>query len=127
MQSSMNSIQKNQQGASTVVIIIILALIGVGVYIGLQYIPQFIETGTVDTILENLETKHKESPFTSVHAVQKAINRQLNINQMEDLRDNFKVMEKGDAYVVTVNYERELNLIYEKRTIQTSKSVTLKK
>jgi hypothetical protein len=93
----------------------------------LQYIPQFIETGTVDTILDNLETKHKESRFTSVHSIQQAINRQLNINQMEDLRDNFKVMEKGDAYVVTVTYERELNLIYEKRTIQTSKSVTLKK
>ena len=123
----MNAIQKNQQGASTVVVIIILALIGVGVYIGLQYIPQVIETGTVETILENLETKHRESPFTSVHDVQKAINRQLNINQMEDIRDNFKVMERGDSYVVKVDYERELNLIYEKRTIQTSKSVTLKK
>ena len=123
----MNAIQKNQQGASTVVVIIILALIGVGVYIGLQYIPQFIETGTVDTILENLETKHGESPFTSVHTIQQAINRQLNINQMEDLRDNFKVMERGDSYVVKVDYERELNLIYEKRTIQTSKSMTLKK
>jgi hypothetical protein len=123
----MNAIQKKQQGASTVVVIIILALIGVGVYIGLQYIPQAIESGTVDTILESLETKHRESPFTSAHDVQKAINRQLDINQMEDLRDNFKVMEKGDAYVVTVTYERELNLIYEKRTIQTSKSVTLKK
>jgi len=123
----MNAIQKKQQGASTVVVIIFLALIGVGVYIGLQYIPQFIETGTVDTILENLDTKHVESPFSSVHDVQKAINRQLNINQMEDLRENFKVTETGAAYVVKVNYERELNLIYEKRTIQTGKSLTLEK
>ena len=51
----------------------------------------------------------------------------MNINQMEDLRDNFTVMERGDSYVVTVNDERELNLIYEKRTILTSKSLTLKK
>ena len=123
----MDATRKQQQGASTIVVIIILALIGVGVYIGLQYIPQYIETGTVDTILDNLETKHGETPFSSVHDIHKAIDRQLNINQMEDLRDNFTVMERGDSYVVTVNYERELNLIYEKRTILTSKSLTLKK
>jgi hypothetical protein len=121
----MSAIQKTQQGASTVVAIILLVLIGVSVYIGLQYIPQIIETGTVDTILENLETRHRESPFTSVTAVQNAINRQLNINQMDDLRDNFKVTEQDDAYVVKVTYERELNLIYEKKTIQTGKSLIL--
>jgi hypothetical protein len=123
----MNALQKTQQGASTVVAIIFLALIGIGVYIGLQYIPQVIESGSVDTILENLETKNRENPFTSVHAVQNAINRQLDINQMDDLRDNFKVTEQDDAYIVKVTYTRELNLIYEKKMIQTGKSLTLKR
>jgi Tfp pilus assembly major pilin PilA len=123
----MNAIQKRQQGASIIAVIIILAIIGAGVYIALQYIPQYIEAGTVDTILDNIETKHKESPFNSVNAIQQAISRQLNINQMEDLRDNFKVTDNDDTYLVKVGYERELNLIYTRKTILHDKSVTLKK
>jgi len=50
----MHTSQTTQRGASTIGLIIILAVIGVGAYIGLQYIPQFIECGTVDTILSNI-------------------------------------------------------------------------
>ena len=122
----MNALYKKQQGASTITVLIILAIIGVSVYIGLQYIPQFIEKGTVDSIFGNIEKKHKENPFTSVQDLQNAINRQLNFNQVEDLRDNFKVTDYGEAYIVKVSYERELNLIYEKKTIQNNKTLTLK-
>ncbi len=123
----MNTIRKKQQGASMTVVILILGCIGALAYLGLQYIPQFIEANNVDTILGTLETTHKESPFDSVNAVQKAINRQLNINQMEDLRDNFKVTDNGEAYLVTVKYERVLDLIYDKKTLPHDKSITLKR
>ena len=36
----MKSIQKTQQGISAIGLVIILAIIGAGAYIGLQYIPQ---------------------------------------------------------------------------------------
>ena len=49
----MNTNQKTQRGASAVILIIILAILGAGVYIGLQYLPQYIEAGTVDSILLN--------------------------------------------------------------------------
>jgi len=122
----MNTSQTTQRGASTIGIIIILAIIGVGAYIGLQYIPQFIECGTVDTILSNIEKANEEKPVKSINEVRNMINRQLDINQMDDLRDSFEVTQIDDTYIVTVNYERELDLIYEKKPMIYEKSVTLR-
>jgi hypothetical protein len=39
-----------QKGASAISVIIVLAIFGYAVFIGLQYIPQSIESGTVDSI-----------------------------------------------------------------------------
>jgi len=121
-----NTCQKTQRGASTIGIIIILAIIGAGVYIGLQYIPQYIEASTVDSILSNLGKASKATPVSSVDALQDMIDKQLNMNQLDDLRDSFKVTQNGDAYVVKVSFERELNLIYEKKPIKYEKSITLR-
>ena len=121
----MKSIQKTQQGISAIGLIIILAIIGAGAYIGLQYIPQYIEAGTVDSILANLEKAQEETPFSSAADVSKMINKQLTLNAMDDLRDSFKVTEDGQAYIVRVNYERELNLLYEKKPMPYKKTITL--
>lgn len=122
----MNTCQRTQRGASTVGIIIILTIIGAGVYIGLQYIPQYIEASTVDSILNNLGKASKVTPVSSVDALQEMIDKQLDMNQLDDLRDSFKVTQNGDAYVVKVSFERELNLIYEKKPIKYEKSITLR-
>ena len=114
-----------QRGASAISLIIILALIGAGTFIALQYIPQYIEAGTVDSILSNIEQAHEETPVTSVNGIRNMIEKQLDINQMDDLRDSFKVTQDEGIYTITVNYERELNLIYEKKLIQYNKSLTL--
>ena len=45
---------------------------------------------------------------------------------MDDLRDSFKVTQDGEIYIVTVSYERELNLIYEKRPMKYEKTITLR-
>jgi len=115
-----------QRGASAITLIIILALIGAGTFVGLQYIPQYIEAGTVDSILSNIERTHEETPVTSVNGIRNMIEKQLDINQMDDLRDSFKVTQDEEIYIITVNYERELNLIYEKKLVQYNKSLTLK-
>lgn len=122
----MNSRQKMQRGASAISLIIILAIIGVGSYIGLQYIPQYIEASTVDAILGNIEQAHDETPVNSATKVRSMIGKQLDINQMEDLRDNFKVTGDDDTYIVTVSYERELDLIYEKKRIKYEKTISLR-
>jgi hypothetical protein len=122
----MNSSQTTQHGASAIILILILAIIGAGAYIGLQYIPQYIEAGTVDSILGNIEKAHKETPMGSVKAIQDIIDKQLNMNALDDLRDSFKVTQDGEVYIVKVSFERELNLIYEKRPVKYEKSLNLR-
>jgi len=124
---AMNLIQKRQQGASSVAIIIVLALIGVGVYIGLQYVPQLIESGTVDSILTDIKKANVSKPAREVTDIQEVIGRALNINQMEDMRKNFNVTENNDEFFVNVAYDRELNLLYTKKQIHYKKSLTLSK
>jgi len=122
----MNSMQKTQQGISATGFIIILAILGAGVYIGLQYIPQYIECGTVDSILENLEKTNKETPFSSEKGIRDMIGKQLEMNQMDDLRDSFKVTQDGEMYIVKVSYERELNLIYKRKPMKYEKVIPLR-
>jgi len=117
--------QRKQRGASAIGIIITLAIIGVGAYIGFQYLPLYIEAGTVDSILTSIENNDREKPVTSAQQIRGMIEKQLNMNQMEDLADSFKVTQDEEIFIVNVNYERELNLIYEKKLIITDKTLTL--
>jgi Tfp pilus assembly major pilin PilA len=122
----MDNSLKTQHGASAIGLIIILAIIGAGAYIGLQYIPQYIEAGTVDSILGSIEQTHAEAPVKSAGKVRDMIDKQLYMNEMDDLRDSFKVTQDGEIYIVTVSYERELNLIYEKKPMIYEKTLTLR-
>jgi hypothetical protein len=44
---------------------------------------------------------------------------------MDDLRDSFKVTQDGEVYIVKVSYERELNLIYERKLMPYERTLTL--
>lgn len=121
----MHNSQRKQRGASAIGIIITLAIIGIGAYIGFQYLPLYIETGTVDSILTSIENADKEKPVTSAQQIRGMIEKQLNMNQMEELADSFKVTQDEEIFIVNVNYEREINLIYEKKLIITNKTLTL--
>jgi hypothetical protein len=123
---TMNISQKEQRGGSAIIPVIILAIIGFGAYLGIQYLPQYIEASTVDTILGNIEKANAKTPLNGVNGIQNVIDKQLNINQMNDLKDNFKVKQDGEMYTVKVSYERELNLIYKKKAVKYEKSITLK-
>lgn len=117
--------QKRQDGASAIGIILILAIIGVGAYIGFQYIPLFIETGTVDSVLTRIEETNEKKPFSSARQIRDLIDKQLGMNQMDELAEAFSVTKYEQTYTVNVYYERQLDLIYEKKTIETDKTITL--
>ena len=121
----MQNRNNKQRGASAIGIIIILAILGVGVYIGFQYIPLFIESGTVDSVISSIEQANEKKPFTSTSEIRNMINKQLDMNQMMDLADAFTVTKYEDTYTINVYYERQLNLIYEKKLIETDKTITL--
>ena len=118
--------QKKQKGGSAIGLIFTLAIIGLIAYFTIQYIPQYIEANTVDSILHKIELDNKTSPVTSVNALLRSIDNQLNVNEMNDLKDNFKVTERGGRYTIKVSYERELNLIYEKKQMLYEKTLVLK-
>jgi hypothetical protein len=105
--------------------LLILALFGYGIFILIQYIPQRIESATVNSILEQLYEQNAATPFSDMREVDAAVRKQLNINQMDDMRDNFKVTGNRGKFTVTVDYERELNLLYTIKTIQHHDELTL--
>ena len=117
---------RKQKGASAIGLIVMLAILGYGIFIGLQYIPQFLESGTVDSILGSIEANHKASPVGSVNEIQGAIKRQLDVNQMNDMMDKFYVTQNGGTYTIEVNYERKLNLGYKNKLMKYEKTLTLR-
>ena len=123
----MRLLKSGQLGSSSFSIIIVMALIGAGVYIGLQYIPQLIESGTVDSILSDIKKAHASKPAREVKDIQEMIARSLYINQQEDLRKHFNVTESNDEFIVSVAYDRELNLLYTRKQVDYEKSLTLRK
>ena len=118
--------QRKQKGASAISLIITLAILGYSVYIGLQYIPQFIESGTVNSILDNIESNHKVTPVDGVYEIQNSINAQLDVNQMNDMKDKFHVTRNGGTYTIEVSYDRELNLGFKMKLMKYEKTLILK-
>jgi len=121
----MNTLPERQKGASIVINIILIALLGIGGYIGFQYVPQAIESKSVDSILSNLEASQKTDPATSVQAVTEKLTKILQINEINDMNDNFTVKRLNEKIVVEFRYDRELDLIYKKHTIHYEKTLSL--
>ena len=121
----MNKLPAKQRGASAIVTIIMLAVLGFAVYVGIQYVPQLIESKSIDSVLRSMEeTQNTERVSTVVDARNKVI-KLLQINDMYDMADSLTV-KKGDGGIeVAFSYDRELNLIYKKQPMKYSKKVRL--
>ena len=122
----MTNTRRQQKGASAIVLLIILAFIGVGVFIGIQYIPQKMERGSVDTLLNNIEKDNESTPFTSKQEIESQIASKLNIEGMNDMLSIFTITEENDAFVIKAKYQRDLNLIYSKKPVSYERTVILK-
>jgi len=120
----MNRQPEKQWGASFIVTLIIVALLGIGGYVGLRYAPQAIESKAIDSILNNLEST-QGSAGTSVQAVTERLTKLLQINEINDMNDSFSVKEVNGKVLVTFSYDRELDLIYKKHTMHYEKTVSL--
>jgi len=122
----MNKLPAKQKGASAITTIIMLAVLGFAVYVGIQYVPQLIESKSVDSVLRTMEeTQNSDRVSTVVDARNKVI-RLLQINDMNDMTDKFTV-EKGDGGImITFSYDRELSLLYKIQPMQYRKKVRLR-
>lgn len=121
----MNSLPAKQKGASAIVTLIILVVLGYGVYIGIQYVPQMIESKSIDSILGNVKDAHKNDRIDSVEEARQRVINLLQINEMNDMTDSFDVKQRDGKVIITFNYDRELNLIYETKPMHYEKTLSL--
>ena len=121
----MNRMPFKQRGASAIGTIIILAIIGYAVYVGLQWVPQMIEAKTVDSILNSVESEHKTDPIRNGNDAEIRVVKLLQINEMNDMNKAVTVLDKGGMITITFSYDRELNLAYKTQQMHYEKSVTL--
>ncbi len=119
------SFVKKQRGMAVPVLVIVLAIIAGAVFFGMQYIPQYIEAGTFDSILESIEEANETGVAANKGEVESMLAKRLQVNNMLDMKDAFEVTEEDGDVIVSVNYERELNLLYEKRPVKYSKTLVL--
>jgi hypothetical protein len=123
---AMNKPRERQRGASAVGTVILLAIVAYGVFVGIQYVPQLIESGSVHSVLNSIEGAHHSDPARSVQAVRALVDNHLSLNQMNHLRDSFNVREFANDYVIEVSYERDLDLFFTKKVITYETSLTLR-
>jgi hypothetical protein len=121
----MKTIRAYQRGGSVFVNTVLLLALAYGLYVGFHYAPIFIESRTIDGILNNLRLAGKTAPFGSRYQVETQLDRELNINGMTHLRDRFQVVLLGDGYEVQVEYERPLDLLYEQKMLKFNKILIL--
>lgn len=106
--------QAKQKGSSFIGLTLILAVIAYAVYVGIQYAPQHIEAAQVRTLLDAVREQSLARPYGGADAVWAAIDRQLYINEMARMKERFDVVPRGGGgWIVSVRYERELDLLFK--------------
>lgn len=120
-----NRLQGTQRGMSVIGLVITLLIIGYGSYIAIQYVPQLIESQSVNSILDSIQKDHRAAPVESAAEIRGDWDRLLNVNEMNDLKDIIEISNYRGAYTITIAYDRELDLLFKKKTIHYEKKVTL--
>ena len=122
----MNNLRAKQKGASAIVTVIVLAILGYGVFLGIQYFPQAIESRAVDSIYSTIEKDHRLDPIESEVEVKDKVIKMLQVNDLNELTRNVSVRRIGGTTTVKVKYERELNLGYKTKPMVYEKILVLK-
>ena len=122
---TMKKMPIQQTGTSVIATLITLAVLGYGVYVGIQYVPQAIESRSIDSILKTVDSANKSGSINSVQAAQEKVISLLQINEMNDMADAFTVTERDGRITVTFSYERELNLLYKIQPMPYEKIIIL--
>jgi len=120
-----NRNSQRQWGGSLFGNLILLALVAYGGYIGVQYVPQLIESTSLDSMLDTLESQHRTQQYESSHQVEQAVKNLLNLNGMDDMAQHIQVRESGQGTSIEIAYERELDMLYTTKTLRYQKTLDL--
>ena len=105
--------------------LIVIAILAYGVFVGIQYIPQWMEARSVDSILDSVQETYSTSRAGSEQDITAQVIRMLQVNEMNEMTGKFEVARSGSGYSITFRWERQLNLGFETRTIQFERSIFL--
>jgi len=122
----MGTSRGKQRGGSVFLNIIMLLAVAYGVYLGIQYAPIFIESRTIDSILNNVRLANDSAKVRDRRGVETLIEQELTVNGLTRLRDRFEIQRMGDGYEVRVEYERPFNVLYEDKMLKINKTLVLK-
>ena len=122
----MKKLPAKQKGASAIATFIVLALLAYGVYLGIQYVPQAIESRAIDSIFTTVDKDHRMDPLRSADEAKNKIVKILQVNEMNDMAKNVKVKQITGTITIKVKYERELNLGYKVKSMPYEKTLVLK-
>ena len=122
----MKTLPAKQKGASAIVTFIVLALLAYGVYLGIQYVPQVIESRAIDSIFTTINKDHKMDPIRSADQAKSKVAKMLQVNEMNDMAKNVKVRQIAGTITIKVKYERELDLGYKVKPMLYEKTLVLK-
>lgn len=99
---------------------------GVCSYIGIQYVPQVIESSSVDSILMTMRDDQKTDRITSVGDARTKLAKLLQINEMNDMVDTFTVRNPDGKVTIEFKYDRDPNLVYKRHPMRYEKTLTLR-
>lgn len=121
----MKQTRKNQLGGSALGNILLIALFAYGVYLGIQYVPQLIESKSLDSMLDSIESQNRSQPYASAQQVEQAVKSILNLNQMDEMIKNITIRGGQQGINIEVSYERELDLLFQKKAMNYNKYLDL--
>ena len=121
----MKNTTQRQKGGSAIGTLIILVVFAYGIFIGIQYVPQVIESRSIDSILNDMKDAQRTDPVNSEQIAKEKVVRMLQLNEMNDMTDSFTVRKQDGRIKIMFNYDRELNLIFKTQPIHYEQSVQL--
>lgn len=122
----MKKLPARQKGASIIVTIITLAVICFTAFVGFQYIPQMIESRSIDSILDTMTKRQHTDPVTDAGDARAKLIKLLQINEMNNMMDSFTVSDRDARITIVFSYDRELNLVYKVHPMHYEKTLGLK-
>jgi len=125
MNRSYSQTKNTQSGSSVFGNIVVLLIFAYGIYVGVQYVPIAIESSNLDSIFNTIQDTQLPNPVLSTGEAEQKVSELLNLNEMNDMKKNFKYSATSDSVYISLNYQRELDLLFMNKTLNFDKSVTM--
>ncbi len=104
---------KAQRGITLIGFIMLLAVIGVFLFVGFKLFPVYAEYYSAVTDLK-ASCKEPDAPNASLQDMRNKLDRRFNISYVESINTakDVKLIKEGDAKLINIKYEVRKPLIY---------------